>query len=140
MKKFGLCLTLLVFTHAYSVVSEELSVVATTGLCQKLVVHTPADGVAFTPGADVQGRPVVSADLPNESGLAKALPKVFEFPVSVNPLRGAAANRFGETKLDLGQIRFDAKTGAVTYHGQSLQGVAYGDFVQKCQDMLKKHR
>ncbi len=140
MKIYGLCLIMLVFAYANSGLAEELYIVATKESCRKLVAHKPAAGVAFTPGVDVKGRPVILADLPSESGLALQLPKEFEFSISVNPLKGAAANRFGETKLDLGRIQFDSETGAVTYNGHSLHGVVYSDFVRKCREMSKIKR
>jgi hypothetical protein len=140
MKMFFLSLIVLVFASANYGLAEEVSVVATKESCRKLVAHHPSVGVAYTPGVDVKGRPVVPADLPSSGGLAGQLPKEFEFSIAVNPLKGSAANRFAETKLDLGRIRFDAQTGVVTYNGKPLQGVAYNDLVQKCREMSRTKR
>lgn len=142
MKLTGWFLAATVFGYACSGFAEEVTVVATQDACRKLVKHKPVKGVAFTPGVDVRGRPIASADLPsadlpNNGGLAAVLPKIYEFPISVNPLKGNSATRFGETRLNLGQIGFDFQTGAVIYNGRPLHGVARRDFVKKCRDLLR---
>ena len=40
--------------------------------CQKIVTHVPADDVAYTPGVDVSGNPVVPADLGGGYGMITA--------------------------------------------------------------------
>jgi hypothetical protein len=142
MKLIGLLAAVMVLAYVFfggaeELIAEELTIVATKESCKKLVKHKPLKGVAFTPGVDVRGRPVASADLPNNGGLAAMLPKTYEFPISVSPLKGTSATRFGETRLNLGQIGFDLKTGAVTYNGRPLDGVARRDFVKKCRDLLR---
>ena len=66
--------------------------------CSRLISHTPAPDVAYTPGVDVRGRPVVSADAdPARAAFAKkVLPEVLEIPITINPLtynKAKAANK-----------------------------------------------
>jgi hypothetical protein len=93
--------------------------------------------VAFTPNVDLRGRPAALASLPNNGGLAAILPKTYEFQISINPLKGVSASRFGETQLNLGETILNLKTMAVTYRGRPLEGVARRDFVKKCRDLLR---
>ncbi|MDE0813357.1 MAG: hypothetical protein OSB46_05070 [Alphaproteobacteria bacterium] len=99
--------------------------------------HKPVKGVAFTTGVELRGRPAALANLPSNGGLTAMLPKIYEFQISINPLKGRSATRFGKTQLNLGQIIFNLKTMAVTYRGRPLQAVACRDFVKKCRDLLR---
>ncbi|CUW40443.1 protein of unknown function [Magnetospirillum sp. XM-1] len=56
--------------------------------CSRLVSHTPSADVAYKPGVDVRGRPVVPADAdPKQAEFAKkVLPEVLEIPLTINPL------------------------------------------------------
>ncbi|ARJ65306.1 hypothetical protein WV31_06400 [Magnetospirillum sp. ME-1] len=56
--------------------------------CSRVISHTPAPDVAYKPGVDVRGKPVVSADTdPGREAFAKrVLPETLEFPVKINPL------------------------------------------------------
>jgi hypothetical protein len=107
------------------------------GVLQILVKHKPVKGVAFTPNVDLRGRPAALASLPSIGGLAAILPKTYEFQISINPLKGVLASRFGETQLNLGEIILNLKMMAVTYRGRPLEGVARRDFVKKCRDLLR---
>ena len=49
--------------------------------CERLVRHEPAPDVAYRPGVDVHGRPVVPADL--GGGSAIELPDVIYIPIEV---------------------------------------------------------
>ena len=93
--------------------------------------------MAFTPNVDLRGRPVALASLPSNGGLAAILPKTYEFQISINPLKGVLASRFGETQLNLVEIILNLKTMAVTYRGRPLEGVARRDFVKKYRDLLR---
>ncbi|MBI3444383.1 MAG: hypothetical protein HY055_03230 [Magnetospirillum sp.] len=60
--------------------------------CSRLIQHTPAPDVAYKPGVDVRGKPVVSAD--TDPGRAemnrKMIPETLEFPVNINPMNYGA--------------------------------------------------
>lgn len=66
--------------------------------CSRLVRHISAPDVAYQPGVDARGRPVVSADAdPRQAEFArKILPEVLEIPITINPLtynKARAANK-----------------------------------------------
>lgn len=50
--------------------------------CQYLVKHQPAPDVAYQPGVDVHGQPVVPADL--DGGSQIKLPETIYIPIEVN--------------------------------------------------------
>lgn len=60
--------------------------------CSRLIQHVPAPDVAYKPGVDVRGRPVVPADAdPAQAEFAKrVVPETLTFPVKINPLNYAS--------------------------------------------------
>jgi hypothetical protein len=54
-------------------------------LCQRLTRHVPAADVEYRPGVDVNGRPVVPADLPGTAGAQPPIP--IDLPLSVDLAR-----------------------------------------------------
>ncbi len=71
--------------------------------CQRLVHHVPAADVAYRPGVDVHGKPVVAADLAGSGNSlgASMLPPVIEFPVTINPATWAGS-RAANTQIAQG--------------------------------------
>lgn len=63
----SLCILGVAFCVTSSAKAEQLSV--RNADCQQVVFHEPADDVAFVPGVDVSGRPVVPADLNGGYGI-----------------------------------------------------------------------
>ncbi len=79
--------------------------------CRHLIVnHTPAADVAYKPGVDVRGKPVVSADVPN--GYEHITPTVIEFDLAFNPLgnTGLDPNDFANTSAKVGSVKYDVLT------------------------------
>jgi hypothetical protein len=74
------------------------------GDCQRLVRHEPAPDVAYQPGVDVHGRPVVPADL--NGGSQIELPDVIYIPIEV-----------------LIQDKFGIPANSVLYDATALVGV-----------------
>jgi len=50
--------------------------------CARLVAHEPADDVAYTPGVDVRGRPVVPPEVDDQHRLD--LPETIAIPITVD--------------------------------------------------------
>jgi hypothetical protein len=73
--------------------------------CQRLVRHEPAPDVAYQPGVDVHGRPVVPADIGGGSQIE--LPDVIYIPIEV-----------------LLQDRFHIPANSVLYQATAEVGVA----------------
>ncbi len=70
--------------------------------CSRLIQHTPAPDVAYKPGVDVRGRPVVSADAdPAQAEFAKKiLPDVLEIPITINPIGYGTRNIANQQKAN----------------------------------------
>ena len=105
--------------------------------CLALVPHQPDPDVAYKPGVDVRGRPVAPADLPG-SRLRVDLPDQVEFDVSFSPLRGAAGNRFGDTELYVGTVRYNLKTGEATLNGVPLSDPQKAEIAARCREVLRR--
>lgn len=90
-------------------------------LCGQLYVAHNGAGAAYTPGVDVNGKPVAPADLPAAASPAMTVPDYIEVPLTVNlaeklsqPLPEGA-----EMKGVVGNLRL-YKGGKVEYNGQDL--------------------
>ncbi len=99
--------------------------------CRKLVQHRARADVNFKPGVDVRGRKVVGADVNNTMKLK--LPTKIEFDIGFNPLKGAAANRFGETSASVGKVKYDIGKNSFTFNGEPLNEKAMSAFAKRCQ-------
>lgn len=91
----------------------------TPAACRLLSAHSPAADVAYAPGTDVYGRPVVPADLDAVPPLE--IPDVIRVPLSVD-----LAGRIRDNPDDFEGVQMEAplgmleihKDGRVTYNGQ----------------------
>ena len=99
--------------------------------CRKLVQHQARSNVNYKPGVDVRGRKVVGADL--EGGAKLKLPSTVEFNIGFNPLKGAAATRFGDTSANVGKVKYDISKNTFTFNGQPMNDKAVADMAHKCR-------
>ena len=99
--------------------------------CRKLVQHQANANVNYKPGVDVRGRKVAKADLGNGNKLK--LPSKVEFNIAFNPLKSAAAARFGETSAGIGKVKYDISKNAFTFNGQPMNDRAMADMARKCR-------
>jgi hypothetical protein len=79
MRIIGLIVLVLTAVAWAAPVSAEIAISRKD--CQRLVNHEPAPDVAYQPGVDVHGRPVVPADL--GGGQQIQLPDVIYIPIEV---------------------------------------------------------
>lgn len=87
-----------------------------TSFCQALVKHVPDADVAYQPGVDVHGKPVVPADL--DSGYNIALPDEITIPLTVD-LKSFL--KLDETSLPASAMkRTDAWVGTLTLKGDRV--------------------
>ena len=99
--------------------------------CRKLVQHQAWSNVNYKPGVDVRGRKIVDADL--SGGHKLKLPSTVEFNIGFNPLKGAAATRFGETSANVGKVKYDISKNTFTFNGQPINEKAMADIARKCR-------
>ena len=103
--------------------------------CRKLVQHQARSNVNYKPGVDVRGRKVVGADL--EGGHKLKLPSTVEFNIGFNPLKGAAATRFGDTSANLGKVKYDISKNTCTFNGHPMNDKAMADMARKCRSAAR---
>lgn len=99
--------------------------------CKRLVQHQARSDVNYKPGVDVRGRKVVSADV--DGGMKLKLPSTVEFDISFNPLKGAAATKFGETSSSVGKVKYDIGKNEFTFNGEPMNDKATADLARKCR-------
>ncbi|NKB57059.1 MAG: hypothetical protein GKS00_12065 [Alphaproteobacteria bacterium] len=119
--------------------AEETAVRITKSDCILIVEHRPSADVAYQPGVDVRGRMVAPANVEESLALKDIVPKVLEFSIALNPLKGGAA-RFGETSLDVGTISFDMEKNRATFNGKPLTRTETRRLSRKCKEILRKSK
>jgi hypothetical protein len=92
-------------------------------VCQWMVTYQPdaAGGADYKPGVDVEGRPVVEADI-NPS--PAAVPSVIRFGLTADMAQQIGIDTAGfEGAALIGQIEMDMN-GHMTFNGQPMEGEA----------------
>ena len=104
--------------------------------CLKIVKHVPAADVAYQPGVDVRGRPVVSADVAGSNPIA--VPKDFTIDITVR-----IDKRFGVPATSE-LFRPGANIGVVTvkgdkvyFNGQPLATESVDELAAICRELTK---
>tara|TARA_B100000676_G_C17735711_1_gene658768 strand:+ start:246 stop:656 length:411 start_codon:yes stop_codon:yes gene_type:complete len=100
--------------------------------CRKLVQFKARSNVNYKPGVDVRGRKVVGANL--AGGHKLKLPSTVEFNIGFNPLKGAAAARFGDTSANVGKVKYDISKNTFTFNGQPINDKAMAEIARKCRN------
>lgn len=97
------------------------SIRATPADCRRVLTeHRPAPDVAYQPGVDVRGRPVVGADL-NPAPQFKVPDNVaFDIAIDLKKYGIASASPLYQPNFKLGEVRMDVASGRVLYNGQPL--------------------
>lgn len=116
---------------------DSVRVILTEADCRRLVKHVPAPDVAYSPGVDVDGDPVVPADL--DGGVRIELPETFAIPIEVELFErlGIPSDpaRF-DADLVVGEVTVDIE-GRAYFNGQPLQDEAAAELAAKCQRVLR---
>lgn len=110
--------------------------------CSRLARHYPAGDVAYQPGRDVRGKPVVPADL--EGGLngtgGLILPQAVVIPIEVDLFEryGIPANSANfKGDVFIGEVVVDVASGRAVFNGQALQSEAEAELAARCQRILR---
>ncbi|MDP2697769.1 hypothetical protein [Thalassospira sp.] len=113
--------------------NSQPTVTVTRAACEALVSHVPDDDVAYKPGVDVHGRPVVPAD----GGTGQSVidvPREIEFPVTVDFFEnaGIAAPTGIGGEATLGRISF--RNGRVYFNNTPLgDDAGKDDLIAACK-------
>jgi len=109
------------------------AVVVSQADCRLLERHVPAADVAYRPGVDVRGKPVVPADASPQGQVPT--PQQVAIDVSL-PLRTFAPRqpgRLGEAEVQVGQVTVDLATNQVAFNGQPLTDPERAQFAAACR-------
>jgi len=101
--------------------------------CTALVAHQPAADVAYRPGVDARGRPVIPADL---GGAPKiAVPKEFNIPITVDLQKRLGIpvdpNQYQTSDFTVGTVTW--KDGRAWFNGKALQSDAEARLAALCR-------
>lgn len=138
MDRKTLLLTLLLLTPSVPAAAGEAYLALSENDCARLARHYPADDVAYRPGRDVRGKPVVPADLNAGNGLI--LPDAVIIPIEVDlferyGIPANSVNFMGD--VFIGEVVVDVASGRGTFNGQPLQSTAEAELAARCQRILR---
>jgi hypothetical protein len=132
MRHLLLALLMLPLVSADPARADELRI--TRADCDRLVVHEAAPDVAYRPGVDVHGKPVVAADL--DGGAPRLRLDEITIPLTLDVLqRGGAAGRRSalEGKTSLGTLVM--RQGRAYLDGEPLVGWEQEVLVDACRKL-----
>ena len=140
MALLGLCLSVFLPSPA---AAEDPYLTISERDCRLLTRHLPSADVAYQPGVDVRGKPVVSADLgagDPSAGSGLVLPQAVVIPIEVDLF-----DRFGipaggvnfEADAFIGEVTVDLATGEAYFNGQPLQSEAGAELAARCQRIIR---
>lgn len=112
-------------THMAVITGNQI--IVTKDTCRMLTVHVPDSSVAYKPGVDVHGKPVVPADL--NGGNSWQLPQTVSFMVRED----LAAQGPREYEADFAEIKVDLGTNRVTLNGQPLTPPDQSRLIAQCK-------
>jgi len=101
--------------------AQTAAIKATSAECRRVIVeHRPAADVAYQPGVDVRGRPVVGADLNPAPQFAVPDSVAFDIAVDLKKFGIVGGSPLFQPNFKLGDVRMDVASGRVLYNGQPL--------------------
>lgn len=113
-----------------------VTVIVTKSDCTRLVKHLPDPGVAYQPGVDVHGRPVVPADLGGQNN-SLPLPETFEIDIEVDLQErfGVPANRgLFDADAQIGKVVVE-RDGRASFNGAPLHNEAVATLIDACREI-----
>lgn len=141
MKKnvFHFLLTVTIAGAAFAAPSSVSSAVSPQ-FCQALIKHTPDADVAYQPGVDVRGKPVVPADL--DSNVQIQLPEEISIPLTVDLMQflkmdSSALPASAMTRNDIQLGTLTLRGDQVFYNGKPLTNAQQDNLAVLC---LTPHR
>jgi hypothetical protein len=111
-------------------------VVISDKACARALRADAVRGAAYTPGVDVRGRKVKSADLDDSGRIVMPAELSFDISPRIYDLLGIDAPKgLADTSVTIGVIKVN-KRGAVTFNGQRLNARTRKEIVKLCQARL----
>jgi len=129
MKKFLYSIVIFSLTAFPAFAEDELKTQVDPKLCQQMVEYRQPPGVAYEPGVDVRGKPVVEADL-NPSPLQAPEKVVFLVSVDMAKHLGLPLPAGTETFGTIGAISHE--NGVLAFNGEPMGGPAAAALRELC--------
>lgn len=123
---------LIAFFVLFSLPAAAQTITLEDSACQAMVQHQPADDVTYQPGVDVEGRPVVEADL-NPSPIQ--LPETVSFDITFDVMKyaGIAPPKGVEGQAVIGRVDV-ARDGKMYFNGQPMEDPAEASLRALCAE------
>ena len=106
--------------------------------CRRLVAHQPADDVAYKPGVDAYGRPVMPADLPGTQ-VIKAPDKI-TFTITYDALGKLGLTESSNLlagEATVGEVSYDISSGRLEFNGAPLTDPEIAVLAAACKNLPK---
>ncbi len=134
MKKPLIISVLAVFAALTGNAAAQTTVQITRADCDRLVTYVPANDVAYTPGVDVNGNAVATADLNGQPQIA--MPEVILIPVTVDLATNLGIATPFLARPTVGEVQVTSD-GRVTFNGQPVGGDAQQELAKTCQNIQR---
>lgn len=121
------------------VYGKEFTIQIPTEVCRKIVIeHKPRDDVAYKPGVDVKGNPVVGADLYGTNTIK--IPDHIQIPLNLDLIQyfgimPGLGNNYLD-KAEVGNVDLYLRDNTVYYNGQPLQNDVAVAIKRACQEKM----
>ena len=127
------CVGLSVIGMTATVMGADTVIIINRSDCARMAVHKPAADVTYTPGVDVQGRPVAPADLPGAAQISVPNEIILDVTVDIQ-------KRYGIPN-DAVMVKSEARIGTVVvkpdgsafFNGQPLSSPEQQALAALCQ-------
>jgi len=121
-------------------IRPEIKLEITKATCARVQKHVARNDVTYKAGVDVQGRPVVPADIGNNS---IALPDSITIDLSLPlkdlyPLASPPDRALQNAAVEVGKVDYNLASGKLTFNGQELADPALGAIAEECRKTYGK--
>jgi len=101
--------------------------------CRLLERHVPASDVAYRPGVDVRGKPVVPADASPHGQAATPQQVAIDVAIPLRTFVPQPPGRFGAAEVQVGRVTVDLASDQVAFDGQPLTDRERAEFAAACR-------
>lgn len=130
MKKHIIFMVLGLFLVVSRPLDAQTTVIINEADCDRLVTHVASSDVAYTPGVDVKGGAVASADLNAQPQIA--VPEVVSIPVTIDLATNLGIQTPFLARPTVGEVQV-TRDGRVTFNGQPITSEAEDELAKRCQ-------
>jgi hypothetical protein len=127
------------FSAASAALANDVKLLISEQDCRWLVIHVADDSISYKPGVDVRGKPVMPADLPDNSKLDLQDQLLLNLDIPLRTFLGRRqAGRLASAEVNVGQVSIDTDSRDVYYNGQPVSDAGRRDLIDACRGMAGK--